>query len=77
MVEIVIAAVFNYLTLITIVVALLVPSVWISAAAGMSVAMIGVIWLTNGPPPSEIVASWLIGQEAVAIGAHFFGRFAR
>jgi hypothetical protein len=43
----------------------------------MSVAMIGVIWLTNGPPPSEVVAAWLIGQEAVAIGAHFFGRFAR
>lgn len=77
MIDTIAGAVFNYLTPITILVAVFVPSVWIAGAAGMSVAMIGVIGLTPGQPSSQVVASWLIGQVGAGLIAHWIGRKAR
>ncbi|MPY76679.1 MAG: hypothetical protein GEU87_20785 [Alphaproteobacteria bacterium] len=77
MIDTIAGAVFNYLTPITVLVALFVPSVWIAAAAGMSVAMIGVIGFTHGQPTSQVVAAWLIGQVCTGILAHVIGRKAR
>lgn len=76
MMEAIIPAVFNFLTPISIIVGLLVPSLWISAAVGVSVAMIGVIAFTHGQPNSQIAAAWLIGQVAAAVTANFFRRKA-
>lgn len=77
MIDAIAEAVFNYLTPITVLVALFVPSVWIAAAAGMSVAMIGVIGFTHGQPAAQVVAAWLIGQVGAGILAHVIGRKAR
>ena len=77
MVDAVAEAVLNYLTPVTMVAALLVPSVWISAAVGVIVAMIGVIGFSHGQPNSKIVAAWLIGQVATAIATHVIARKAR
>jgi hypothetical protein len=67
-------AVANYLTLITVAVSLLVPSLWISAAAGVTVAMIGVIAFSHAHPGSQVVAAWLIAQVATACITNFIRR---
>lgn len=70
-------AVLNYLTPITMAAALLVPSVWIAAAAAVTVAMIGVIGFSHGQPNSTVVAAWLIGQVGTGILTHAIARKAR
>ena len=60
-------ALFSYLTPVTIVIALFVPSLWISGAVGVVIAMTGVLAFTPGQPNSQIVAGWLISQVAVAL----------
>lgn len=77
MIDAIAEAVFNFLTPITIVVALLVPSLWLSAAAGVSMAMIVVIALGHGQSGSQVVAAWLIGQVATAVTVNFISRKAR
>ena len=68
------AAVFNYLTLVTVVVALFVPSIWTAAATGMTVAMIGIVALVHADPGSWVVAAWIIGQVGTAIAANLMRR---
>jgi hypothetical protein len=77
MVDEIVEAVLSYLTPITMVGALLVPSVWISAAVAVTVAMIGVIGFSHGQPNSKIVAAWLIGQVVTGIATHLIARKAR
>jgi hypothetical protein len=77
MVDAIVEAVLSYLTPITMIAALIVPSVWISAAVAVTVAMIGVIGFSHGQPNSKIVAAWLIGQVATGIATHFIARKAR
>lgn len=72
----IVGSLFNFLTPITIITALLVPSVWIAAAVGVTVAMIGVIVLTPHPD-SQVVAAWLIAQVIAATAANFFRRAPR
>lgn len=72
----VIEALFNYVTPFTIVISLFLPSLWMSAAVGVVMAMIGVIVLSQGQPNSEIVAGWLIAQTAVAVLANLLRRKA-
>lgn len=74
--DIVAQAVFNYLTPITVVVAMFVPSLWVSGAAGVTVAMIGVIAYINVQPNSQIVAAWLIAQVCIALATNFIRRKA-
>jgi hypothetical protein len=74
MIDAIANAVANYLTLITVAVSLLVPSLWISAAAGVTVAMIGVIAFTHTQPSSQVVAAWLIAQVATACITNFLRR---
>jgi hypothetical protein len=75
--EEVLEALFSYLTPVTIVVSVFVPSLWISGAVGVAVAMIGVIAFTPGQPDSAIVAGWMISQVVVALLANLIGRKAR
>ena len=77
MVDEIAEAVLSYLTPITMIAALLVPSVWIAAAAAVTVAMIGVIGFSHGQPNSTIVAAWLIAQVAMGIATHLIARKAR
>ena len=77
MADIIANALFNYLTLITIGIAMLVPSLWVSAAAGVSIAMIGVIALSQYQPDSQIVAAWLIAQVSIACATNFVRRSGR
>ena len=74
--ESVIEALFNYVTPVTIVVCIFLPSLWASAAVGVVMAMIGVIALSTGTPNSEIVAGWLIAQTGVAVLANLLKRKA-
>lgn len=71
-----IEALFNYVTPVTIVIALFLPSLWMSAAVGVVMAMIGVIVLSTETPNSEMVAGWLIAQTAVAVLANLLRRKA-
>lgn len=77
MVDEIAEAVLSYLTPITMIAALIVPSVWIAAAAAVTVAMIGVIGFSDGQPNSSIVAAWLIAQVATGVATHFIARKAR
>jgi hypothetical protein len=77
MVDEIVEAVLNYLTPVTMLAAVLVPSVWITAAAAVTVAMIGVIGFSHGQPNSTIVAAWLIGQVATGIATHLVAKKAR
>jgi len=74
--EAVIEALFNYVTPFTIVIALFLPSLWMSGALGVVMAMIGVIVLSEGQPTSEVVAGWLIAQTAIALLANLLRRKA-
>jgi hypothetical protein len=69
-------ALFSFLTPVTIVVALFLPSLWVSGAVGVVVGMIGVIAFTHGQPGSEHVAAWLVSQVSVAILANLIRRKA-
>ena len=77
MVDEIVEAVFNYLTPVTMVAAVVVPSVWIAAAGAVTVAMIGVIGFSHGQPNSKIVAAWLIGQVLTGVATHLIARKAR
>lgn len=68
------SALFSYLTPITIVAALFVPSIWVAAAAGMTVAVIGIVALAHAPPDSQVVAGWIIGQVGTALAIHLMRR---
>lgn len=73
----VIEALFSYLTPVTILVALFVPSLWVAGAAGIAVAMIGVLVFTPGEPNSTNMAGWMISQVAVGLIANLIRRKAR
>jgi hypothetical protein len=75
--ESVIEALFSYLTPVTILVAMFVPSLWVAGAAGVAVAMIGVLAFTTGQPNSSIVAGWMISQVAVALITNLIRRKTR
>ena len=74
--EPVIEALFNYVTPFTIVVSLFLPSLWMSAALGVVMAMFGVIVLTDLQPNSTIVAGWLIAQTVAAVLSNLLRRKA-
>ena len=61
-------ALLNYLTPITMLVVLFVPSLWAAAAVGVTVAMVGVIFYVDVQPSSHLVGAWLIAQTAIALG---------
>jgi hypothetical protein len=64
------AAVMNYLTLVTVVVCMFLPSLWVSAGVGVTVAMIGVLFYVGVEPNSQIVGSWLVAQTLVALATN-------
>jgi len=68
--EIFAEAVVNYLTLVTVVIALFLPGLWASAAVGVTVAMFGVFFYVGVEPNSQIVGSWLVAQSAIAAGTN-------
>lgn len=70
-------ALFSYLSLLTIFGAMFVPSVFISAALGVSVGMIGAVALNGGQSDSQIVIAWLIAQTGVAVIITFISRRVR
>ncbi len=72
--EVFLQSLATILTPVTVVIALVVPSLWIAAAVGVVMAMIGVIAFSTGKPESHLVAAWLIGQVSVAIIANFIRR---
>lgn len=61
-------ALLNYLTPVTMLVVLFLPSLWASAAVGVTAAMVGVIFYVDVQPNSQLVAAWLIAQTAIALG---------
>jgi len=68
------SAVLNYLTPITVVVAMLLPSLWASGAVGATVAIIGVVYYSGIQPDSQIVAAWMIAQCGIAVGINLLRR---
>lgn len=70
-------AVLNFITPVTAIVAAFVPSLWIAGAVGVVAAMVGVIVFSPDQPDANMMAAWLIGQAAVAVGANVIGRKAR
>ena len=72
MTEVFANAVINYLTPVTVIIALFLPSLWASAGVGITVAMLGVLFYVSVEPNSQLVGAWLVAQTAIALGTTLF-----
>lgn len=77
MVDEIIKALFSYLTPLTIIAALFIPSVYIAAALGVVVGMVGAFALNGGQPDQQVVAAWLIAQAGAAVATTLIYRKSR
>lgn len=67
-------ALASNITLLTILGSFFVPSVFIAAAIGVTVAMIGAVALSTGQPAQEVVIAWLIAQAGIGVASNLIRR---